>query len=44
VTVKGKSLYAVQVIRFGNRTEAESAGKKLKKDLGFNYLVVRRPE
>tara|TARA_B100000315_G_scaffold9199_1_gene9072 strand:- start:161 stop:418 length:258 start_codon:yes stop_codon:yes gene_type:complete len=44
VTVKGKNLYAVQVIRFGNRAEAESAGKKLKRDLGFNYLVVRRPE
>ncbi len=44
VTVKGKNLYAVQVIRFGNRSEAESAGKKLKRDLGFNYLVVRRPE
>jgi len=42
--VKGKNLYAVQVIRFGNRSEAESAGKKVKRNLGFNYLVVRRPE
>jgi len=44
VTVKGKNLYAVQVIRFGDRTEAEFTGKKLKRDLGFNYLVIKRPE
>lgn len=44
ITVNGKNLYAVQVIRFGTRPEAEAMGRRLKKELNLTYLVVNRPE
>ncbi len=44
ITVRGKNLYAVQVIRYGTRSEAEAVGRRLKKELNLNYLVINRPE
>ena len=44
ITVRGKNLYAVQVIRYGTRSEAEAIGRRLKKELNLNYLVINRPE
>lgn len=44
ITSGGKTLQAVQIVRFATRGEAENLGKKLKSDLGFGYLVLERPE
>ena len=44
VTVNGKNFYAVQVIRFSTRPDAEKIGRRLKKQLNLSYLVVNRPE
>lgn len=44
VTVNGKNFYAVQIIRFSTRSEAEEIGRRLKKQLNLSYLVVNRPE
>jgi len=44
ITVRGKNLYAVHVIRYGTRSEAEAIGRRLKKELNLNYLVINRPE
>ncbi|MBH31325.1 MAG: hypothetical protein CMG71_04955 [Candidatus Marinimicrobia bacterium] len=44
ITVRGKTLYAVQVIRYGTRQEAEAIGRKLKRELNLTYLVINRPE
>ena len=44
VTFDGKNFYAVQIIRFSTRSEAEEIGRRLKKQLNLSYLVVNRPE
>ncbi len=44
ITSRGKTLQAVQIIRFATRGEAARVGEKLKSDLGFGYIVLRRPE
>ena len=40
----GKELQAVQLVRFSTRPEAEEVGKKLKKELGYNFYVTKRLE
>ena len=44
ITPGGKTLQAVQVVRFVSRADAEAVGRKLKSDFGYNFLVMRRPE
>lgn len=44
ITSRGKKLQAVQVVRFATRNEAQELGEKLKKDLGYGYIVLQRPE
>jgi len=40
----GKTLQAVQVVRFETREKAGEVGRKLKSEFGYNFLVLSRPE
>lgn len=44
ITVSGKKLQAVQIVRFETRKEASQVGDHLKKNFGFNFMVVKRGE
>ena len=44
ITVSGKKLQAVQVVRFETRGEAEKIGRKLKSDFGYKFIVLERLE
>mgnify|MGYP001990155449 FL=1 len=44
VKSRGKTLQAVQIVRFSTKSEAEKIGSKLKKEFGFNYMVTKRGE
>lgn len=44
VETKGLKLYAVRVVRYETKFEAEKVGKLLKKKLGNEYRVLYRPQ
>tara|TARA_B110000438_G_C15622278_1_gene567093 strand:+ start:63 stop:845 length:783 start_codon:yes stop_codon:yes gene_type:complete len=44
VETNGRSLNAVRVVRYKNKSEAERVGKVLKKKLGTDYRVLYRPK
>ena len=44
VETKGRILYAVRVVRYETKFEAEKVGKLLKKKLGNEYRVLYRPQ
>ena len=44
VDTNGRSLNAVRVVSYKNKTEAERVGKVLKKKLGTDYRVLYRPK
>ncbi|MFQ6616442.1 MAG: SPOR domain-containing protein [Fidelibacterota bacterium] len=44
LTVRGRELHAVQIVRYASRREAEKVGEKVKSSLGFAFLVLERPE
>ena len=44
VDTKGRKLYAVRVVRYETKFEAEKVGRLLKKKLGNEYRVLYRPQ
>ncbi|MBT3840078.1 MAG: hypothetical protein HOA12_06405 [Candidatus Marinimicrobia bacterium] len=44
VQTNGRELYAVRVVRFKNKSNAERVGNVIKKKLGIDYRVLYRPK
>ncbi|MFQ6676583.1 MAG: SPOR domain-containing protein [Fidelibacterota bacterium] len=44
ITVRGRKLHAVQIVRYSSRGEAQRVGEEVKASLGFGFLVLERPE
>lgn len=44
ISVRGRELQAVQIVRYSSRDEAQKEGEKVKASLGFGFMVLERPE